>query len=83
MWKQKKGEIRLLLTDLIMPDGVSGVDLARTLEETQPSLRVIYTSGYSQEFAAKDLQLHEGVNFLAKPYYPNKLAQTVRARLDS
>jgi signal transduction histidine kinase len=82
-WNQAKDDIHLLLTDLIMPNGLSGVDLARNLTETHPDLKVIYTSGYSKEIAGKDHSLQEGVNFLAKPYYPNQLAQAVRARLDS
>jgi len=45
-------------------------------------LKVIYVSGYSAEVASKDFPLEEGVNFLAKPFEAQKLAQTVRDCLD-
>jgi len=82
-WNRTQHKIDLLLTDLIMPNGMTGTDLAGKMQETHPHLKVIYTSGYGPEAVGGGLNLHEGVNFLAKPYYPNKLAQTVRARLDS
>jgi CheY-like chemotaxis protein len=82
-WERSRENIHLLLTDLVMPNGMSGVELAKKLLETHPELKIVYTSGYSREIAGKDLHLHEGVNFIAKPYYPNKLAQTIRTGLDS
>jgi len=75
-------EPRLLLTDLVMPGGVSGLELARKLTQQNPRLKVIYTSGYSPEIAGKDAALREGVNFLAKPFNPRKLAQAIRDSLD-
>jgi hypothetical protein len=45
-------------------------------------LKVVYVSGYSVEVAGTDLPLHEGVNFLPKPFVLHKLAQILRARLD-
>jgi two-component system, cell cycle sensor histidine kinase and response regulator CckA len=66
----------------VMPDGVNGVELAEKLLQKNPKLKVIYTSGYSVEVAGKDVQLEEGVNFIAKPFEAHKLAQTVRNCLD-
>ena len=66
-----------------MPDGMNGMELAGHLLREDPRLRVIYTSGYSPETAGKEIELQEGVNFLAKPYNPKKLAQVVRESLDS
>lgn len=83
LWKQHQADIRLLLTDMVMPDGVSGKELAQRLLLEQPQLKVIYTSGYSQEIGGSDFPLREGENFLAKPFQATKLAQIVRARLDS
>jgi len=45
-------------------------------------LRVIYMSGYSADIVAKDFPLQEGVNFLIKPFQSQKLAATIRERLD-
>jgi hypothetical protein len=47
-----------------------------------PSVPIIYTSSYNAEVEGKDLGLHEGVNFLQKPYASHKLAQMLRETLD-
>lgn len=83
VWKEHQREIRLLLTDLVMPDGMTGKELATQLVAQDPKLKVIYTSGYSREIAGKDFPLHDGVNFLSKPFQAAKLAETVRNILDS
>lgn len=83
VWNEHRDQIRLLLTDLVMPDGMTGKDLASQLVAQDPKLKVIYTSGYSREIAGKDFPLQDGVNFLSKPFQAAKLAQTVRSILDS
>jgi CheY-like chemotaxis protein len=83
VWKQNRGEIRLLLTDLVMPDGMTGKDLAQRLLQENPKLKVIYMSGYSAEVVGKDFPLKEGVDFLTKPFQAVKLSQTIRAALDA
>ena len=82
VWEQHKNEIQLLLTDMVMPEGVSGRQLAERLQKQDSKLKVIYTSGYSPGMAGKDIALLEGFNFLAKPYLPTRLAQVVRECLD-
>ncbi len=81
LWQEHKGEIQLLLTDLVMPGGLSGISLAEKLHAEKPELRVVYTSGYSTELK-KTSRLVEGVNFLQKPYSPAALARIVRGCLD-
>jgi PAS domain S-box-containing protein len=83
VWEQHRGEIRLLLADLIMPGGMDGKELAKQLLRQDPQLRVIYASGYGVETVGKDFNLEEGVNFLHKPFDLHKLAQTVRNCLDN
>jgi CheY-like chemotaxis protein len=83
VWAQHRDEIHLLLTDMVMPGGISGRELAERLLKENPKLKVIYASGYSPEIAGKDFHLEEGVNFLTKPFQTQKLAQTVRQKLDS
>lgn len=83
VWEQHHAEIDLLLTDLVMPEGVSGRELAERLARQEPELRVIYTSGYSPGMSGKDFALLEGFNFLPKPYPPTRLAEAVRQCLDS
>lgn len=81
VWRQNRRQIRLLLTDIVMPDGLSGMELARRLQQDEPRLPVIYTSGYSAEIAGREFPLQEGVNFLAKPFNPAALAEVVRTSL--
>ena len=82
IWRENRDDIRLLLTDMVMPDGLSGRELAERLLASDPALRVIYTSGYNPEFAGKNFGLRDGVDFLAKPFAAPKLAEAVRAQLD-
>ena len=81
-WTSRSQEFDLLLTDMVMPGGLSGRELAQRLLAEAPALKVIYTSGYSPGLAGNDLALLEGRNFLAKPYRPAKLLQMVRRCLD-
>jgi DNA-binding NtrC family response regulator len=76
-------DIRLVLTDIVMPDGLSGIELSRQFLHDKPGLRILYSSGYCDELAGKDIQLREGLNFLVKPFQPHQLAQAVRACLDA
>ena len=83
VWKENQAKIDLLLTDVVMPGGMSGRDLAEKLLTDRPGLKVIYTSGHSFDYIGGDTPLHDGINFLQKPYRPLKLAQTIRACLDN
>ncbi|MSU56961.1 MAG: response regulator [Pedosphaera sp.] len=75
--------VDLLVTDMVMPEGIMGGELAERLLALNPRLKVIYTSGYSPGMAGKDVSLMEGRNFLPKPYSIGKLAQFVRQCLDT
>jgi PAS domain S-box-containing protein len=83
VWQENRNEISLLLTDLVMPDGMTGKDLALRLLQENPKLKVIYMSGYSAEVVGRDFPFTEDVNFLTKPFPAQKLAQTIRDRLDA
>jgi len=82
VWAAHQPEIKLLLTDMIMPGGWTGRELANRILAENAGIRIIYTTGYSPETFSADLPLEEGLNFLAKPYPPNKLLETVRRCLD-
>ncbi len=82
VWKEHGQHFDLLLTDIVMPDGVTGRDLADILKQQKPELRVLFSSGYSSDIIGKDFVLSDGVNFLQKPYNPQTLAETVRHCLD-
>jgi PAS domain S-box-containing protein len=83
VWHQHHQEIALLLTDMVMPAGLSGQELAEKFKSQKPTLKVIYTSGYSVEAAGQGLAELDQVRFLQKPYDAEKLALAVRQCLDS
>ncbi len=83
VWHQRQKDIALLLTDMVMPVGLSGQELAEKFKAQKPDLKVIYTSGYSVEVAGKGLSLMEGISFLEKPFDATKLARAVRECLDA
>jgi two-component system, cell cycle sensor histidine kinase and response regulator CckA len=66
-----------------MPAHPNGSELAETLRKERPDLKVIFTSGYGEDVSGKDLMARSGLNYLQKPYDPQKLASAVRASLDS
>jgi CheY-like chemotaxis protein len=82
-WSQRHQHIDLLLTDMIMPDGMSGCELAERLKTDAPDLRVIYTSGHSAGVPGTQLEKVDERQFLAKPYRPGKLLEIVRTCLDT
>jgi PAS domain S-box-containing protein len=83
VWENAKSQIDLVLTDLVMPDQVNGRELAERLWSEKPDLKVIFTSGYSADVVGKDFVLGHGLQYLQKPYHPQKLAYAVRQCLDA
>ncbi|HEX4666994.1 MAG TPA: response regulator [Chthoniobacterales bacterium] len=81
VWREHRGEIDLLLTDMVMPDSISGRQLAQTLSVEHPGLKVIFTSGYSPELLGTDFEQEKEYGFLAKPYLPERLASAVANHL--
>ncbi|MFN7139011.1 MAG: response regulator, partial [Limisphaerales bacterium] len=74
--------IDLLLTDIVMPNGISGTQLAEQIRGENPEIKIMFTSGYPKDVLQAGNTLLEGTNFLSKPYPPQLLAQTVRHCLD-
>jgi CheY-like chemotaxis protein len=72
----------LLLTDMVMPEGMNGRELAQALRQDKPDLKVIYSSGYSDEINRLALDSKQTAAFLAKPFIPEKLIRTVWECLD-
>jgi PAS domain S-box-containing protein len=82
VWLEHADEIDLLLTDMVMPDGLSGLELAARLQRERADLRVLLTSGYSRDLHDRSGGAADELHFLPKPYTPAKLAAAVRACLD-
>ncbi len=81
-WSQRDCDIDLLLTDMTMPDGMTGCELAERLRIDAPNLRVIYSSGHIAGVPGTQLAHVDERQFLAKPYRPSKLLEIVRNCLD-
>jgi two-component system, cell cycle sensor histidine kinase and response regulator CckA len=81
-WSSRLDEIDLLLTDLVMPEGVSGWDLAKSLQAAKPDLKTIYMSGHSADVNGLVQGVANEVRFLAKPFRSETLVEVVRACLD-
>jgi two-component system, cell cycle sensor histidine kinase and response regulator CckA len=80
VWRPSAAEVSLLITDMVMPEGISGRDLGERLRAQKPELKVIFMSGYSAEVVGGDLEFtreHESY-FLHKPCPGGELIRTVR-----
>ena len=81
VWQQHQGAFDLLLTDMIMPGGLSGLDVAHRLRTEKPELKVIVMSGYSLELKQLGNIDTKEIAYLAKPFTPAALAQSIRLAL--
>ncbi len=76
-------KIDLLLTDMMLPGGMNGIDVAQVVRDRIPDIRVIYTSGYTDSEQVTQKLSGAGVEFLPKPYTIDRLTSTVRKLLDA
>jgi two-component system, cell cycle sensor histidine kinase and response regulator CckA len=83
-WHNHAGEIALLVTDIFMPDGMTGSDLAERLWAQRPELRIIFISGYNTEMIGNNEEFLRRTrsHFLQKPCSSCALLETVRRCLD-
>ena len=79
--RNHRGPIHLLLTDIVMP-GESGKELARRLATSRPEMKVLYTSGYTNEAIVRHGMLEPGIAFLQKPFTPDLLCRKAREALE-
>src|SRR5208283_2818780 len=68
IWEEHGSEIDLLFSDMLVPKGVTGLDLAARFRRTQPGLRVLVTSGYSLDLSSGAVPMDSANAFLSKPF---------------
>jgi CheY-like chemotaxis protein len=75
-------EVDLLFTDIIMPGAMNGRQLACEVKRSRPDIKVLYTSGYTENAVIHHGRLDSGVLLLAKPYRKTDMARMIRTALD-
>jgi PAS domain S-box-containing protein len=74
-------EFDLLFTDVIMPGAMNGRQLATEIQKSRPDLKVLFTSGYTENAIIHHGRLDSGVTLLAKPYRKSEMARMIRKTL--
>ena len=82
IWAEYKNDISLVFTDVIMPGGMNGRELADKLRAGKPGIKVVFSSGYSADVLGKDFTVDPDLYYLPKPYQMQALARIVRRCLD-
>ena len=78
LWSELGGRVDLLFTDIVMPGGMTGHELAARLQLLKPELKILFCSGYTREAEAFDPGEGRSASFLPKPYKAGELALAVR-----
>ena len=78
----KRPDIDLLFTDIVMPGGMTGTELAREAKRLYPKLKILLTSGYTARAMANGFHDIEGLELLNKPFRKRDLAQRLRSVLE-
>ncbi|MBS0275325.1 MAG: CHASE3 domain-containing protein [Proteobacteria bacterium] len=76
-------DVDLLFTDVVMPGQIPTRELARRAKDSRPGLRVLFTSGYTQNAIVHNGKLDDDVSLLSKPYRKDDLARKLRSLLDA
>ena len=83
IYEKHEGPVHLLVTDVVMPGGMSGCQLAERLTTQWPEMKVLFMSGYADDAIVRHGLLKPGVTFLQKPFAPATLTHKVRETLDA
>ena len=78
----RDASIDLLFTDIVMPGDLSGPDLVKRATAIRPGLKVLYTSGYTDDTILHDGKIDAGLHLLSKPYRLSDLAEKIRSVLE-
>lgn len=79
---EERRPIDLLFTDLVMPGGMNGLELSREALRRRPAMKVLFTSGYTENTLVHDGELADGIQLITKPYTKEALAKQIRRVLE-
>ena len=83
LWRDQGRQIDLLLTDMVMPEGLTGLELAERLSAEKPDLKVVISSGYSATLVQMGKSSARGIVYLPKPYDMAQVGAILRHCLDA
>ena len=83
IWGKYQDQISLVFSDVVMPGGLNGRELAERIWADKPGQKFIFSTGYGTEALGKNFPLDREINFLPKPYLPQALALIIRRCLDA
>jgi DNA-binding NtrC family response regulator len=79
LWEKNSSQIELLITDLTLPGGTTGVTLSEQLKAHKPDLKVLFTSGHDRAIVVEKYSLSPDATFLKKPFSPDSLSRAVQS----
>lgn len=81
-YEQLNGAVDMVFTDMVMPGGMTGLEMIQRLRSLNPKLKAMVSSGYSLDLARSNGEEEKGLRFLPKPYQPSTLSRLIRECLD-
>jgi CheY-like chemotaxis protein len=79
VWEANRDRIGLVLTDVVMPHGISGLELAEQMRKAQPKLKIICATGYSLDLLQEGAAAKQGLTVVTKPFDFPRLLQLIRS----
>ncbi len=80
---QARNDLALLFTDVVLPGGISGADLAQEVRGQRPDLPILMTSGYTEHPVLGRVQLDLSLDLIQKPVTKTELARKIRDALEA
>lgn len=80
-WNEICDHVALMLTDVVMPGGVSGIELGEWVRIRAPHVGVVFCSGFTRHPFSGNFRLKEGENFISKPFSMETLVAVIRRNL--
>ena len=81
-FEERKGEIDLVLTDIVMPDSIDGLELAARIHQIEPTVPILFITGAIPQDDPHMLSLMNGGFLLRKPFFPDQLIRFVENQVE-